>query len=106
MNPERRPAVIIINTVPGDVRAARGVVSRAIRKALAGYKRQGQEPYNVFYISKEQMRQELPPEEKRFAEPRYYLMVTDDEMAAVNQALVEASRAEGFDQPPVDIYHD
>lgn len=97
---ERRPAVIIINAVKGDVRAARGVVSRALHAALPGF-RLRKEPYVAVYWSKSEL-PDLGPD----PDPRYTLDVTDEEMARVEQALIQEARDSGFDKPPVDIYHD
>lgn len=97
----RRDAVIIITAVKGDVRAARGVVSRALRRALR-LKKLGAPPHSVTYYSSAEIAADIPGTDN----PRYTLKVTDEEMQRLADLIIEEARVEGFDRPPVEIYHD
>jgi hypothetical protein len=92
---ERRLAVVYVAAAEGEVRAARGLIGRAIRKAL-GVKRWQEEPYLVIYDA------EIDGKKAQ----QYSLYVTDEEMARLWGEIVRMSEAEGWDKPPVDVYHD
>jgi hypothetical protein len=93
--PPRRPACILLCAGPGDVRAARGLVGRAIRRGL-GIRTWGSDPHHVHYMNTAEGE----------GTPRFLLDVSDDEMTAISDALRELAQAEGWSRPPVDCYHD
>jgi len=102
---ERRPAVIIIAAAKGDVRAARGLASRAINAAL-GNPPHYTEPFNISYMS--------AWEAKTYdlSDPRYTLDVTDAELERIIAEARRLAEAEGWTNnsgvpsPPIDVYHD
>lgn len=92
MNEVPRPACALICAVKRDKRAARGVVSRALSKAL---------PKGSFhYISESEIRS------YGSRDARYQFDCTDSQFAAFEKALAEESNAAGFDIIPADCYHD
>lgn len=93
----RRPMCIILDAGPGDVRAARGLVGKAIRSVLK-IRRWGERPHDVTYYS----RDEMPQGE----DPRFTLYATSAEGAAISSEIRRLSNLEGWPRPPVDIYHD
>ncbi len=95
---ERHEMTILIEAGKGDVRAARGLVSRAIKKAL-GVKKWYTRPHNVSYSPGYS-----GPDVDGTMEPRYYLEVSYDEG---NRVMAEAKRLadeEGWNQVPAGIY--
>lgn len=92
----RRAACILIAAADGDVRAARGLVGRAIRSALS-VTRWGDADHGVSYYSSAACDGGLP---------RFTLEVTDAEMDALTAEIEAMAAAEGWTAAPVDIYHD
>lgn len=95
----RRGACIILEGARGHRGAARALVGRAIRKAL-GVRRWGTEPHYVSYVSLSEARS------YGLANPRFTVVLSDAEMARLEEVLLETAEAEGWERPPVDIYHD
>lgn len=94
----RRRAVLILEVAPGHVRMARGLVGRAIRRAL-GIRQWGTDPHLVVYYSSVAM-------EGEGGAPRFYLYATRAEFEILESVLDEMARAEGWSRPPVDAYPD
>ena len=92
----RREACILIAAADGDVRAARGLVGRAIRSAL-GVARWGDDTHGVCYLSSARCEGQTP---------RFLLMVSDAEMDALTAEIEAMAIADGWTAKPVDIYHD
>lgn len=89
-----REAVINVTAAKGHTRAARALISKAIKKALK-IRKWGTPPHHVHY------------EPKRGNEdPRYTLHVTDQEMERVSAEIEKMAKAAGWPHAPVDIYHD
>ncbi len=87
----RHEMTILIEAGKGDVRAARGLVSRAIKKAL-GVRKWHTRPHNVSYYVDGTM------------EPRYYLEVSYDEGDRVMAEAKRLADEEGWNQVPAGIY--
>ncbi|MBW2672470.1 MAG: hypothetical protein JRD89_03520 [Deltaproteobacteria bacterium] len=101
---ERRTAVIYIAAVTGHVRAARGLVGRAIRRSL-GVKQWYTDPYFVTYRSRADVIRDGA--DAALASPRFTLEITDDERELLEAELIHLAADEGWlSGPPVDIYHD
>lgn len=95
----RRPACIIIQAAKGHRKAAKGLVGRAIRKAL-GVRKWHTEPHMVSYVSEAEIRS------YGGRDSRFTLSVTDDEMSRFGDVVVAMAKAEGWSEAPVDCYHD
>lgn len=93
----RRLAVILVTASTGHVNAARGLIGRAIRKAL-GVERWGDAPHFVRYYG--------ASADPQGGGRRYVLDVTDEEFEAVTTAIWEMANEEGWNRPPIDAYHD
>lgn len=99
--PHGRPAVILVMAAKGHARAARALVGKAIKKALKITKWRT-DPYYVVYRSAREMKHTGGWEDRG----QYELNVTDAEMKRVSDEIGRMAKAGGWDQPPVDIYHD
>jgi len=77
----------------GDLRAARGVVSRAIRKALT--KAELERATLVYY-----------PARSAHGSPRYCYNVTDEENKRISAEIRREAEKAGFNRPPGEGYHD
>lgn len=93
----RRPMCIILVAGPGDIRAAKGLVGRALREAL-GIRRWGDKPHFVTYYSRDAM----PLGE----EPRFTLEASNDEREAFCEEARRLAKLEGWTRAPIDVYHD
>lgn len=99
---DRRIACIIICAFKGDVRAARGVVAKAIRE-VCGNEPHHSEPHFINYMSAEAWRGETGEAD---AEPRYFVEMTDAECEAFGNAATRIAKEAGFNRVPMDVYHD
>jgi len=95
---KRREGVFILTGGPGDIRAARGLVGRAIRKVL-GVKRWGEAPYFVIYSD---FQEEY---EGGGIRRQFTLYATDDEFGRVVKEIYERAPEEGWLSPPIDPFH-
>ena len=94
--PARRTACVMLAAASGDVRAAKGVVGRAIRAALR-VRRWHEAPHHVRYITQA---------EGEGSAPRFCLDLTDDEAERLLVAADREALAAGFSAAPIDFYHD
>ncbi len=94
----RRGCVIILNATAGNVRAARGIVSKAIAAAL-GRTAAHTAPHFVTYCA-------ANSEGSCSGDPCYRLDVTDDEREQIEAAAARIAAAAGWDRAPIDTYHD
>jgi len=97
----RREAAIILTARKGYVRAARGLVGKAIRKAL-GVKNWYADPHVVTYDSAAA----LKAVDGFDMEPRFTLYATDEEIEKVYQEMRRLAHEGGWNGVPVEIYHD
>jgi hypothetical protein len=95
-----RPACFIIKAATGHVRAARGLVSRAIRSVV--HQDAGNYPHCMTYYSLEELRQLGHGD----IYPRYVVNVTDAQFDDICNVITASALAEGWDGPPMDAYHD
>lgn len=96
----RRGGVIILAAPVGHVRAARGLVGRAIRDALK-VRKWYQAPHYVDYVTDaEALAEDMG------GDPRYYLDVTDVEWALVLAVIHRMASADGWSCAPIDAYYD
>lgn len=101
MNEARRPACIILAAAPGDFRAARSLVSRAIRSTLAVRKHETA-PYFVHFTSGDSLRANGLDRDAG----QYTLEVSDEEFSKLMSAIGALASNEGWSRPPTDSYHD
>jgi hypothetical protein len=97
----RRTATIIISAARGNVRASRALVSRAIRAALK-IRKWGTGDHMVAYMTSADVREYS----QNATEPRFQLEATTEEMQRVTAAIEILAEHDGWNQTPVDIYHD
>lgn len=94
MSTNARPACIIICARRGYVRQARGLVSRALRKAKIPFDRGD-------YMS------EREAAAYGMQDPRYTIDMTDEQARLFSQTVREMAAVEGWSHGiPVDMYHD
>ena len=98
--PHGRDAVIILTAVKGHARAARALVSKAIKKVLR-VRKWHTEPHYVHFTSGHEMGSYGGGKDGR-----YTLRVTDAEMTKLSNEISRAAKAAGWSGAPVDIYHD
>jgi len=93
---ERKYSVFYLSAPTGDVRAARGLVSRALRSVLGSdcYR----SPHFVDY--------EARCVDTGKSVQRYSALLTDGEFDAVCAKATEFASAEGWSGTPVDAYND
>jgi hypothetical protein len=94
-----RPACFIVEAATGDVRAARGLVSRAIRSVVPNA---GAFPHSMTYYSARELRQLGNGD----AAPRYVVNITDAQFDKICEAAHVAALADGWNEAPMDAYHD
>lgn len=92
----RREACILNTAGKGWKRNVKGIIGKAIRKAL-GVKEWHTEPHCVSYCGEA---------ECEGSAPRFLLWVTDEEMDKVNLEMNKIGKESGWDVLPVDCYHD
>jgi len=92
---EPHEAVILIAAPVGFANSVRGMVGRAIRKAL-GVKKWLEGKHFVSYL----------PFEYPDQDARFILTLTDPEMKILDATLREMAESEGWDRAPYEIYHD
>lgn len=94
---DRRTACILITAAAGYRRAARGLVSRALRESL-GIQNMRSEPHFAVYYR------------EGFDDPdfaaRYIVSVTDDEFHSFEAKVEAMAKNEGWETAPIDCYHD
>jgi hypothetical protein len=98
---DRRSGAIMLTAAPGHVRAARGIIGRAIRKAL-GVKRWYEDPWVVHYDSAAHLYEHTGER----LEPRFNFWATDEEMKRVEEEIDRSLLREGWRGQPYEIYHD
>jgi hypothetical protein len=96
----RRSFVAIVSAPKGDVRAARGLIGRALRKSLS-VKRWGVEPHFITYDPAWR-----DPDYARQNDPTFRGWATGEEVKAFLLLLSAMSEAEGWSRTPADLYHD
>jgi superfamily II DNA or RNA helicase len=94
---EPHDAVILILAPVGSANTVRGMVGRAIRKAL-GVKKWHEGKHDVSYLP---AGYEYPEFDARFI-----LTLTNTEMKTLAATLKEMREDEGWDGAPYEIYHD
>lgn len=92
---ERREYIIFLTAGPGDVRAARSVVSQGFKDALGRHK-QGTAPHFIFYTKTNADGEDLTA--------HYNIELTEDELEDVLVRVSRLADDAGFDGPPVDVY--
>lgn len=88
-----RPACILICAADGDVRAARGLVAKALRSTLPKGR-------SCSYVSSGEARS------YGLREPRYTFDCTEPEFLKITASISEAAKEAGFNQNPTDAYRD
>ena len=88
---ERRAMCILLCAHRGDLCAARGLVSMAIKNTM------GRDDGGAIYCS---------VAECRPGQPRYLLDATDNEAKRLSDEIQRLATQGGWDRTPVDIYHD
>jgi len=91
----RSEYVIFLTAGPGDVRAARSVVSRGFKDALGRHK-QGTAPHFIFYTKANADGEDLSA--------HYNIELTDEELEDVLVRVSRLADDAGFDGSPVDVY--
>lgn len=94
MPEKRKPSCVLLTAWPGDLRAARGLVSQVLREAL-GFRALNTAPNWVHYQRAE-----------GDITPRYTLEATEQEWALISERIGARSKRDGWDRPPVDMYRD
>lgn len=92
---ERREYIIFLTAGPGDVRAARSVVSRGFKDALGRHK-QGTAPHFIFYTKANAEGEDLPA--------HYNIELTDEELEDVVVRITRLANDAGFTGTPIDVY--
>lgn len=105
MSARLREAVILL-AVPGEVRVARGLVSRAIRRVL-GAVPHGTAPRYLHYFSTADLVRDVGASGATVT-PRYQVHVSEDELARIERAFAELGEEAGVEAPHelIEVYHD
>ncbi|MGB0971040.1 MAG: hypothetical protein ACPGVG_08765 [Mycobacterium sp.] len=104
-NTNSRTAALIICCPKGETRAARSLVSKALRTVLGQF---WKAPRYGHYMSKQEIyrEQESPFLTLDDCDPRYLVDMTDAEFAAVCAEIDRLAAEDGWTQAPFDAYHD
>jgi len=87
--------IILLLAPAGDVRAARGLVSRAVSNVLG--KARNQRPFWVQY---------LKGSERHDGAPAYLYVAALHQHQAISREIAKLARQEGWSGPPADLYYD
>lgn len=96
MSEEKQSSILILSAPKGDVRAARGLLGRALRKGL-GIRSWNESPHFVSYQSSADV-DGLPP--------RFTFWATEEEFDNVLKVAAKLAKAEGWSGVPVDAYYE
>lgn len=96
-SPQRSTACLVVNAAPGEERAARGLMGRAIRATL-GVRQWKQAPHFVAFYARDSYGPGF--------DPRFTVEVTDAEFTKLVAAAARLALAEGWDRSPFDCYLD
>ena len=101
----RRYGIILLEARPGWLRAARGLVGRALRQSL-GIKSWHSDPHFVTYWKEGALDEDGGGTGGMASTARFTGDFTDAEFDAFLTLVFAMAKAEGWDSAPVDCYHD